>query len=521
MRSIWPFYLFPVYIFTCFPCVSFAQVNLTKGLVAYYPFSGNANDASGNGHNGSVNNATLTTDRFGNANCAYSFNGSVGITVPTLSNTGTSGATLSLWVKTTTTVSAVQLVQGVPGVIYLNLFTSGHYLGVFDGSGGNNSASNESKTSINSGSWYNIITKNDGKTSYVYVNGKLENSYSETLWTGSENFVIAQYNAGYGTGYNGLLDDIRVYYRAISDSEAMAIFQMPNVAFGYKTTCASDSVLFADSSIEATGSTYLWNFGDNSTSNKMNPSHFYSKSGTYKVTLKITSPYNSSDTVSRFVKVYDIPVSSFTVNDSIQCVNNNQFDFFNNSSGTGTLSYKWDFGDGYSSTSASLAHSYSNVGTYRVQLQVTNQNGCSNTISKKMIVSKIAPQFSVNTASQCLSGNSFDFTNSSSGGGTLSSLWDFGDGNSSAATNPVYSYSNPGTYTVKLSVFSGNSCMDTVSKKVTIYPDPLPILSINNNTQCLVPQKFLFTGASVPSSGKIVSWNWNFGDKALGIVIYR
>src|ERR1017187_1105850 len=163
MRSIWPFYLFPVYIFTCFPCVSFAQVNLTKGLVAYYPFSGNANDASGNGHNGSVNNATLTTDRFGNANCAYSFNGSVGITVPTLSNTGTSGATLSLWVKTTTTVSAVQLVQGVPGVIYLNLFTSGHYLGVFDGSGGNNSASNESKTSINSGSWYNIITKNDGK----------------------------------------------------------------------------------------------------------------------------------------------------------------------------------------------------------------------------------------------------------------------------------------------------------------------------------------------------------------------
>ena len=46
----------------------FAQINLDSGLVAHYPFNGNANDESGNG-------ATLTTDRFGNANKAYSFDG--------------------------------------------------------------------------------------------------------------------------------------------------------------------------------------------------------------------------------------------------------------------------------------------------------------------------------------------------------------------------------------------------------------------------------------------------------------
>lgn len=47
----------------------------TNGLVSYYGFNGNANDCSGNSNNGTVNGATLTTDRFGNTNSAYSFNG--------------------------------------------------------------------------------------------------------------------------------------------------------------------------------------------------------------------------------------------------------------------------------------------------------------------------------------------------------------------------------------------------------------------------------------------------------------
>lgn len=53
----------------------FAQVNLTQGLVAYYPFNGNANDASGNNINAVTTNATLTTDRIGTSNSAYYFDG--------------------------------------------------------------------------------------------------------------------------------------------------------------------------------------------------------------------------------------------------------------------------------------------------------------------------------------------------------------------------------------------------------------------------------------------------------------
>jgi len=59
----------------CFGLTIKAQVNLQDGLVAFYPFNGNANDESGNLNNGTVNGATLTTDRFGNGNSAYNFNG--------------------------------------------------------------------------------------------------------------------------------------------------------------------------------------------------------------------------------------------------------------------------------------------------------------------------------------------------------------------------------------------------------------------------------------------------------------
>src|SRR5690242_20539738 len=67
------------YFVTCFLLLlsiqSFSQVNLNAGLMAYYPFNGNAHDESGNGNDPIFNNATLTSDRLGNANSAYSFNG--------------------------------------------------------------------------------------------------------------------------------------------------------------------------------------------------------------------------------------------------------------------------------------------------------------------------------------------------------------------------------------------------------------------------------------------------------------
>ena len=81
-----------------------AQVPST-GLVGYWPFNGNANDESGNGNNGTVNGATLTTDRLGNANSAYSFNGTTQEIVvpnsPSLNFETANAFTISYWVSVT------------------------------------------------------------------------------------------------------------------------------------------------------------------------------------------------------------------------------------------------------------------------------------------------------------------------------------------------------------------------------------------------------------------------------------
>ncbi len=64
-----------IFLLSIFCSASFSQIDLDNGLVAYYPFNGNANDASGNGNNAVFNNATLTSDRLGVPNSAYYFNG--------------------------------------------------------------------------------------------------------------------------------------------------------------------------------------------------------------------------------------------------------------------------------------------------------------------------------------------------------------------------------------------------------------------------------------------------------------
>src|SRR4051812_39251764 len=79
-------------------CALTAQVP-TSSLIAYYPFSGNANDMSGNGLNSTYVSAALTADRFGNTACAYSFNGIANYIMLPTSLTNLNDYTYSVWIK--------------------------------------------------------------------------------------------------------------------------------------------------------------------------------------------------------------------------------------------------------------------------------------------------------------------------------------------------------------------------------------------------------------------------------------
>ena len=155
--------------------------------MADYPFNGNANDASGNGNNGTVYGATLTTDRFGNPNSAYYFNGlSDYIDIPNNSSQQitTNQLTLAAWVNLNSAVGVTQWrivnKQQVDGIAWgLEIFGSGYC-----GATGNNVIFHDSNGStwvnclaqeINLApqTWYHLVATDSNGVVNIYVNGML------------------------------------------------------------------------------------------------------------------------------------------------------------------------------------------------------------------------------------------------------------------------------------------------------------------------------------------------------------
>jgi len=197
----------------------------TEGLMAYWPFNGNANDESGNGHNGTVYGATLTTDRKGNPNKAYSFDGiNDYIGLGTISTAGYTGITVSLWLKPVNINEVIKCMLTYSGyfVCYYSRFTPGKFFCLFDGSSGGEDETNESSTTMAIENWYHLVGTNDGIYTRLYVNGILENTFLEPIATGSQNSFIGKSSSGQFT--NGSIDDIRIYNRALTEQEITALY---------------------------------------------------------------------------------------------------------------------------------------------------------------------------------------------------------------------------------------------------------------------------------------------------------
>ena len=229
---------------------AFSQFNLNTGLVAYYPFNGNALDSSGNNNNPSYNNATLVADRFGNPNNAISFNGyNSYIQIPgsTSLNSGPS-VSISVWVKpngfyTGTCNGNYILSKGLEtSTSYNAVFSDAAY----DNTIGRNQCNYPTDTSheffygmnctstpnlfIHTGSWYHLVYTNDGSVSKFYVNDSLISSNSGTITFNNNDLYLGRYFSIGSTPYwlNGILDDIRIYNRALDSSEVTTLYYLPN-----------------------------------------------------------------------------------------------------------------------------------------------------------------------------------------------------------------------------------------------------------------------------------------------------
>jgi hypothetical protein len=198
------------------------KVNLTKDLVAFYPFDGNANDMSGNNHLGIVHGATLTTDRFGNINNAYSFNGVD--TYIDLTNTDTlnmfSGFTLAAWVNFTASNGSI-VSKHVN--YYYNGFTMSAYNSNANLTTDNSHYYIATTETYNDGNWHLFVGNYDGTKLSIYVDGVLKVSGSASYTIGNEMNIRIGADS-YLSFFNGIIDDVRIWKRALSKNEILALF---------------------------------------------------------------------------------------------------------------------------------------------------------------------------------------------------------------------------------------------------------------------------------------------------------
>ena len=235
--------------------VQFSEPTIETDLLAYYPFNGNANDESGNGNDGKVNGATLAVDRNGETGKAYSFDGEDHIKIDTRFD-GMRNATLSFWFKGdekdqprqrvtfVQTASIMLMLQNMAD----NHVHHGHKILVFyhDDRNGNSSKPWSSERlfvpKFKQDAWNQIVVRiDDSDNCYLTMNGEniaLQSSNRDLPSGVYVDSLIGGADGGTGVqpGIRGLMDDIRIYNRALSDAEVTALYELEKPTGGGGTT---------------------------------------------------------------------------------------------------------------------------------------------------------------------------------------------------------------------------------------------------------------------------------------------
>jgi PKD repeat protein len=277
---------------------------------------------------------------------------------------------------------------------------------------------------------------------------------------------------------------------------------------------AGGSIQFNDLSANSP-SAWSWNFGDGTTSTEKNPLHVYSNEGTYTVSLTVTNASGSNTrTKENYITVdpaVKVPVADFIFSkDKIKAGETVQF---TDKSLNVPASWKWNFGDDSTSTLQNPVHKYSSAGLFTVSLVATNSAG-SNTKSIPNCIT-VEPQVPIADFTASLTivtvGQAVQFTDQSVNS-PASWKWDFGDGSSSAVQNPGHAYTNPGKYTVSLTVSNvSGSNAKTKDNYITVNPEvKIPAADfIYSKSKIKTGETVQFTDKSLNAPA---SWKWNFGD---------
>lgn len=287
--------------------------------------------------------------------------------------------------------------------------------------------------------------------------------------------------------------------------------QVPEAIAGSSTNvaCPNDTINFYPLTWNGT---FLWNFGDGTTSTELYTMHAFTDTGTHKVILKVTNLCGNSnyDTLTINIINNQVPIANLEIYSNPACPNQT-VNFY----GLGGNAYSWNFGDGAATSGKEVQHQYASVGNYDVSLIVTN--GCGNkdtafTVMEIFVDTSIIPvaDFNFWPDSVC-PGSKVYFEDYSSNADNVK--WNFGDGTTSTELNPTHTYNIAGNYTVTLTAYSACGTSSSISKIVYVgivapetFPFHWPDTTCAGDTVYFMDDMFSF-GDSVT-----YSYQFNFGD---------
>lgn len=255
-----------------------------------------------------------------------------------------------------------------------------------------------------------------------------------------------------------------------SASQTITVKSLLVASFTFPTTClANGTVQFTNNS--TTGVNYSWDFGDGSPLDfTFSPSHTYTGTGPYNVTLSVTSATGCPNSSTQPVTVRIKPIFSLTpiapVCGSVAAFNITNITITNGVAGSGVFS-----GPGITNNViGTFDPTVSGPGAHVIKYIFTTSLGCVDSVSQTINVNP-APFASFTFPTTCLANGIVQFTNNSTGG--ITNAWDFGDGSPlDNTTSPAHNFAGSGPYNVKLTV-TGNGCSKDTTVAVSVRVKPI------------------------------------------------
>ena len=310
------------------------------------------------------------------------------------------------------------------------------------------------------------------------------------------------------------ITDIGTCVNTITQANAVDYIPYPVPQFTVDTTvgCIGEPFTFTNNSTNGAVS-YLWNFGDGSTSTDENPVYAYDSEGIFSITLTAFNQ-NGCDSSVTEVNLIEIehPDADFTAYPT--------FAFcppllvsFTDASSMDVESWFWDFGDGSSSNLADPSHIYTGSGIFSVFLIVTNAGGCTDTILMPDLIELSGPSGEFDFFPDTVGCPPYDITYTATATNVSVYTWDFGDGFLGTGGTTTHSYNQIGVYIPTLILEDNNGCTFTYQSQDTLEVQPLAVDAGLSATICendavqleasggTVYSWFPPTGLSDPNSG--------------------